>query len=170
MINRILVGDVGDAFWLFVDGKGDFQNAVQVKKACQSAFGQGRKHLVVDLQACLGMDSTFMGTLTSLAIKSKGVEGGSMCVLNADAKNQNLLVTLGLDQVLEVDVEGKSWQIERKRVLHSLALCREQAAAGKEEQSKHVLECHQQLAEINEENRLKFKDVIQFIEQEIHAS
>src|SRR6187399_3323713 len=63
----ILVGQVGNLFWMRVEGKGSFQNSVQVKRCFQKMIEGGKRHFVVDLERCPIMDSTFLGTLTGAA-------------------------------------------------------------------------------------------------------
>ena len=42
----ILVGRIGKVFWLRVEGRGTFQDAVQVKRAFQSVIAAGNRDLV----------------------------------------------------------------------------------------------------------------------------
>ena len=48
----ILVGRIGKVFWLRVEGRATFQNAVQVKRALQAVVAAGMRNLVVDLERC----------------------------------------------------------------------------------------------------------------------
>ena len=73
---HILVGNIGRVFWMRVDGRGTFQNSVQAKKAMQKVIRQGMRSLVVDLERCPMMDSTFLGMLTGTALDLREVGGG----------------------------------------------------------------------------------------------
>ena len=165
----ILVGKIGRIFWMRVEGKGSFQNSVQVKRCIQAMIEQGSRHFVVDLERCPIMDSTFMGTLTGAALNLRELGEGEVTILNANSRNQQLLVSLGLDHILEVDKDGSRLKAERQQVCKQLGTCEEGSAADKTEQAEHVLEAHEALSQANEENAGRFRDVIEFLERELHT-
>jgi len=167
----ILVGRIGSLFWMRVEGKGSFQNSVQVKRCFQSMIEKGERHFVVDLERCPIMDSTFLGTLTGAALNLRESGTGEVSVLNANSRNQQLLTSLGLDQILDVDSDGTKFCDERKQVCSELSACAEEAAPGlKEEQAAQVLAAHRALTKANVENEARFRDVIEFLEQELRLS
>ena len=169
--STILVGKIGPVFWMRVDGKGTFQNSIEVKRCFQSVIATGTQEFVVDLERCPMMDSTFLGTLTGAALNLRESGGGGLSILNANARNQHLLTSLGLDHILELDVDGTAWMAERKLVCMELAQCEGQTApVCKEEQARQVLRAHQALTAANAENTCKFRDVIQFLEDELAAT
>jgi len=164
----ILVGRIGQIFWMRVEGKGSFQNSVQVKRCFQTMIEKGERHFVVDLERCPIMDSTFLGTLTGAALSLRESGSGEVSVLNANSRNQQLLSSLGLDHILDVDSDGSKYSSERKQVCGELNTCAEEAAPGrKEEQAAQVLAAHQALTQANVENAARFRDVIEFLEQEL---
>lgn len=166
---NILVGRIGKVFWLRVEGRGSFQNSVQVKRAFQTVMDSGTHDLVVDLEHCPMMDSTFLGTLTGTAIHLMEQGSGTLSVLNANPRNQQLLNDLGLDQILHVDVTGTQWPEERKTVCAELSCCEEKGAECKEEQAAHVLNAHKTLSNMNFQNQSRFRDVIHFLEKELQG-
>lgn len=166
---HILVGTIGRVFWMRVDGRGTFQNSLQAKKAMQSVMSRGMKDLVVDLERCPMMDSTFLGMLTGTALNLRESGGGTLSVLNANQRNLQLLTSLGLDHILELDRDGKLWAAERKQACTALQSCSEPSTECKEAQTQHVLAAHQALAEVSDENECRFHDVIEFLEQELEA-
>lgn len=165
--STILVGRIGKVFWLRVEGRGTFQNSVQVKKALQAVVANGTHDLVVDLERCPMMDSTFLGTLTGAALHLREKNGGSLSVLNANPRNLQLLSDLGLDHIMDVDSEGSAWPEEREMACAQLASCGEKGASCKMEHTQHVLQAHQTLADMNNINEGRFRDVIQFLEKEL---
>lgn len=170
---HILVGTIGRVFWMRVDGRGTFQNSLQAKKALQRVISQGSRNLVVDLERCPMMDSTFLGMLTGTALSLRETgEGGSLSILNANQRNIQLLTSLGLDHILDLDSEGRLWEEERKRACDALQNCGETNADCKETQTKHVLSAHQTLASVSNANEGRFHDVIEFLEKELeeHAA
>lgn len=167
--SNILVGRIGGVFWLRVEGRGSYQNSMQVKRAFQAVIDAGTHDLVIDLERCSMMDSTFLGTLTGTALSLMEHGGGTLSVLNANARNLQLLNDLGLDQILEVDTQGTRWPEERRAVCEDLSTCQEQASACKLEQTAHVLTAHQTLSNVSRQNQSRFRDVIHFLEKELNA-
>ncbi len=167
---HILVGTIGRVFWMRVDGRGTFQNSLQAKKAMQRMIGKGVKDLVVDLERCPMMDSTFLGMLTGSALNLREAGGNSLSVLNANQRNVQLLTSLGLDHILDLDQEGTLWADERKQACSALQTCSEPTGECKETQTQHVLAAHQSLAEVSDENECRFHDVIEFLEKELEAN
>lgn len=165
--STILVGQIGDVFWLRVDGKGCFQNSVSVKSAVQDRIDSGVRDFVFDLDRCPMMDSTFLGTLTGVARDLRDCGGGTVTVLNVNARNQQLLSSLGLDHILDVDVDGSAWPDERRQAACELEHCASPGPICKTEQAAHVLEAHQALCEANAANSSRFRDVIEFLEKEV---
>lgn len=166
---HILVGTIGRVFWMRVDGRGTFQNSLQAKKAIQRVVAQGMRNLVIDLERCPMMDSTFLGMLTGAALSLRETGGGSLSVVNANQRNLQLLTSLGLDHILDLDREGTLWETERKKVSDALQQCNETSAECKEVQTQHVLSAHQALAEVSDANESRFHDVIEFLEKELEA-
>jgi anti-anti-sigma factor len=167
----ILVGHIGRLFWMRVEGKGSFQNSVQVKRCFQTMINKGERHFVIDLERCPIMDSTFLGTLTGAALSLRASGDGEVSVLNANARNQQLLTSLGLDHILEVDQDGSKYCSERKQVCSELDTCAEgQMPCAKDEQAAQVLAAHEALTQANAENATRFRDVIDFLERELRFS
>ena len=172
--SRILVGMIGRVFWMRVEGKGTFQNSLQAKSAFQGMLALGVRSLVVDLDRCPMMDSTFLGMLTGAALAVKtatpppaGTEG--LSVVNANQRNVQLLTSLGLHNILNLDTEGKMWAAERERPSAALQQCDEAQPCTKEVQTMHILDAHKTLSGINAENQVRFHDVIEFLEKELKA-
>ena len=163
---HILVGTIGRVFWMRVDGRGTFQNSQQAKKALQRVMGQGVKDFVVDLERCPMMDSTFLGMLTGAALNLREAGGGTLSVLNANQRNLQLLTSLGLDHILDLDQDGHLWTEERRQACEALQHCGETNEC-KEAQTEHVLAAHLALAGVSAANECRFHDVIEFLEKEL---
>lgn len=167
--SSILVGHVGDVFWIRIDGKGSIQNSVHVKEVIQKMLSCTQRKFVIDLDRCPMMDSTFMGTLTGAALNLTESGGGTIAVVNANARNQQLLSSLGLDSLLDVDADGSIWAKERAEVAYALTEHNTELAVSKSEQAEHVLSAHQALCEANQANAVRFQDVIDFLQREVKA-
>ncbi|MEM7146192.1 MAG: STAS domain-containing protein [Verrucomicrobiota bacterium] len=163
----ILAGRFHNVVWVRVEGKGSFKNSPELKNFAAAMIDRGNSQLVVDLKNCPVMDSTFMGTLTGIALKLKGSDEGSLQVINPNDRNRQLLESLGLDQIFDLDVDGSTWQSERALVEDNLLKSVAPPGLNKEEHSELVLEAHEALCKANDDNVRRFKDVIEYLKNDL---
>ena len=129
---------------------------------------KGEKRLVVDLEDCPVMDSTFMGTLTGIS-RRLGKIDGELEVINANERNRDLIESLGLDFILTLDTDGSAWKGERAAIsqhFREAAVELEPEELSKEEKTEFILEAHENLTEANPDNIPRFEDVICYLRQE----
>lgn len=162
----IRVGNFEDFSWIRCEGKGSFLNSPAVKEFGEGRISTGEKCLVMDLEACTGMDSTFMGTLAGLASRLSE-KGGAFQVANAGEKNRNSLEDLGLDFLMEIEPKQAIWKDVEDKAKDFLEPMVAGMKAGTELHSRHVLEAHQILSDANEENREKFSGVVKILGDEL---
>lgn len=148
--------------WVKVEGKGSFSVSAGLKEFVVRMIDRGFADFVVDLRLCEMMDSTFMGTLAGAALRLRENGEGSLKVVNANTRNRDLLAGLGLDQIFEVS-ETPADEPEPARMAPA-------PKASGEDEKETVLEAHEALAEADSANAAKFKDVIEFLKQEIDQS
>ncbi|MEM8955421.1 MAG: STAS domain-containing protein [Verrucomicrobiota bacterium] len=163
----ILAGQFNNVVWVRVEGKGSFKNSPELKKFATAMIDRGHLNLVVDLKNCPVMDSTFMGTLTGIALNLKSAPQGSLQVINPNERNRQLLESLGLDQIFHLDVDGSTWKQERSLVEDNLLKSLPPTHIKKEEHSELVLEAHEDLCKANDDNVRRFKDVIDFLKNDL---
>ncbi len=162
----IRVGNFEGFSWIRCEGKGSFLNSPAVKEFGETRIAAGEICLVVDLEACVGMDSTFMGTLAGLASRLSE-KGGIFQVANAGVKNRSSLEDLGLDFLMEIEPENAVWKDVEDKVKDLLETKVAGMKSGTELHARHVLEAHKILSEANEGNRKKFSGVIQMLGDEL---
>lgn len=125
----------------------------------------GYREFVVDLADCITMDSTFMGTMARLALRLREIGQGHLHIVHCGTQNQQLLSGLGLDRIFDIDASGGSppecGPVEQTIVAQS-------PKERKKTQTKTILEAHEALCEAVPENALRFKDVLDFLRQELH--
>ena len=109
------------------------------------------------------MDSTFMGTLTSIALGARGKPGGRLLVVNPNARNLALLENLGLDQIFEVDKTGGAMPDLRRMVDTEMLARAERVELDKAQHANHVLQAHEALVEANPANCDHFRDVVAYL-------
>ena len=159
--SSVLVGSQNRTVWIKVDGRGTFQNSPGIKEFVRKMMDRGHREFVVDLAGCELMDSTFMGTLASVALRLREIGQGSLKVVNVNARNSALLENLGLDQLFAV--ESSLNKIAAPAALRETDV----EPAGVESQRDAVLSAHEALVEADVQNAVKFKDVIEYLRQEL---
>lgn len=110
------------------------------------------------------MDSTFMGTLAGIALKLQTGDG-IVRVIRLNERNHSLLANLGLDQLLQIEPVGAESGVAEIRggTVQNLILGAEDKAA----QARTMLEAHEAVVDANPLNEAKFKDVLEFLRQDI---
>ncbi len=88
-----------------LEGRGTFENSKCVKEFVQRMIAKGCNAFVLDLEKCELMDSTFMGTLASVAFSLRDLESGLLRVVRANERNFSLLEGLGLDHLFQLEPE-----------------------------------------------------------------
>ncbi len=162
----ILVGEFDEFVWIRCEGKGNFVNSPLVKRVADFFIEAGKTLVVVDLQACTGMDSTFMGTLAGLAIKLQKIENGALHIARADERGQDSLTGLGLDFLMEINPDSAVW-IDRLGEIEDSLRAQESQNLEEEDQAQFVLDAHKTLGEANPENRGKFMAVVEMFENDL---
>lgn len=162
----IKVGKFEGFSWIRCEGKGSFLNSPAVKEFGESRITHGESCLVVDLGACTGMDSTFMGTLAGLATKLSE-KGGALQVAGADPRNRHSLEDLGLDFLMEIDPQGAVWKDVADKARDLLKPKVAGMKAGTVIHTRHILEAHQVLSDANAGNKAKFSGVVGMLGAEL---
>ena len=163
-ISSILVGLTNKIVWVRVEGKGSFLNSAGVKDFTREMINRGHREFVVDLKNCPVMDSTFMGTLAGIALRLRELGQGHLHVINLNERNNDLLSNLGLDQLFTMGLDGLKAGAAPIRPLES------GAASDPAAQAEVMLEAHQALVEAAPENLTKFKDVLEYLKQDLHVA
>jgi anti-sigma B factor antagonist len=163
--SSIQVGVRGPTVWVKVEGKGSFLNSGNLKEFAREMLDRGYREFVVDLADCAMMDSTFMGTMASVALRLKEIGHGHLHIVHCGNRSQQLLSGLGLDQIFDIHSDGTGApecealeQASRSQTLDS----------RKKEQTETILEAHEALCEAAPENIFRFKDVLDFLRQDLH--
>lgn len=169
--DRLLVALQDKVGYVQVCGRGTFKVSSALKKFGLAAVESGCTRLLMDMAACVGMDSTFMGVIAGLATELKRARTGEIVMVNLSEKTRGLLATLGLDQVVQVHLEGCT---PADVVLPEGAGAQLEALeAGDESRcatAETMLEAHENLVEMSPENYPRFKDVLTFLREDLdHA-
>ena len=163
----------GDAF-VRVMGRGSHQNAQPFRQWLQAQIGADCRCLHVDLSQCQGMDSTFLGLLAGFGLKRRAAGGqGALHLFNAGDRHLKSCQSLGLDRLARIDpmrpddpafhppLDSEYCQLPDTDLI---ALKKPADSFGT---AQVMLEAHEDLCATDERNEPKFKDVKQFLREEI---
>ena len=137
--SSILFGLFDEFLWVRCSGRGSFANSPTVKSLGDDYIASGGRLIVIDLETCSGIDSTFMGTLAGLSRRLLPI-GGSVQI--ASPSERCLSAALGTENAPSVHLDAK-------------------------EQTLHVLNSHLTLSEMSEENEEKFRNVTDCLKEEL---
>jgi anti-anti-sigma factor len=188
-MSKILVARSADLGFVKVVGRGSFQNSGCVKVFYQQLLKEGVRRFVVDLDACTYLDSTFLGILLGLGLKLKEAGNGLLHILNASPRNMELLRNLGLDRLIHIEGGGENGNNGAGRSSAPLATngggtmtapavklngiqeshLQEMACPmpTRAEAAPTILEAHENLMEFDPRNIPKFKDVVEFLREDL---
>ncbi len=157
----ILVGTTDRTVWVRVEGKGSFLNSTGLKEFAKEMINRGFREFVIDLKNCPVMDSTFMGTLAGIALNLRSLGQGQLRAINLNDRNRDLLGNLGLDQLFTIDVKPADAEPAQP-------LVPTESSEDKLTRAQTMIEAHEACVEANPENAAKFKDVLEYLKQDLH--
>lgn len=147
-------------------------NSPTLKNLADAYMESGGTCVVVDLEVCPGVDSTFMGTLAALAHKLQAM-GGKALVASPTQRARAAMEDLGLDMLMEIDPPHPFWEKDvqaRREQLDTEADTQEDSATLTEtERKRHVLEAHQTLRSMNAKNDETFGYVCETLAEGLDA-
>ena len=146
-------------------GRANFSSSIDFKTLVDELRQKGYTFFVLDLSECVLMDSTFLGVLAGLGLKmgvgNKDGNGAAIELLNPNARITELLENLGVLHLFKLR-QGSVSMPESIEPREHCAL-----PADKEDVKRACLEAHQTLMEIHPDNVPKFKDLAQFLAEDL---
>jgi anti-anti-sigma regulatory factor len=157
---------VGERIACFkIGGRANFTASVDFKAAINNLCQKGHSCFVLDLTDCLLMDSTFLGVLSGIGLRfSTPRDGARAAVLelhNPNARVSDLLESLGIAHLFQVS-DGPPMSVEH-------LVCIEQTPPSPDRKTitQICLDAHRTLMNINPANVPKFKEVAQFLAEDL---
>ena len=148
-----------------VEGKGSFLNSGNLKEFTKEMINRGYREFIVDLEDCIMMDSTFMGTLAGVALRLKDLGHGHLHVVHCGERSRDLLAGLGLDQIFAIHANGAA--APACEILNRPPVAAA-PSAQKQQQAQQMLDAHEALCQAAPENFSRFKDVLDYLKQDLH--
>jgi anti-anti-sigma regulatory factor len=158
----VLVGK--DFACVKISGRANFSFSPDFKVLLAGLAEKGYGHFIIDLSDCMLMDSTFLGVLAGFGLKmnqpgaanQRGIE-----LFNPNARITELLENLGalpLFKVITVALQLPG-DVETSTP--------ESINPSHEQITRTSLEAHQTLMAVNPDNVARFKDVTQFLAEDL---
>ncbi len=150
--------------WIRIGGRANFASSPDFKTLLEKLAQKGYSHFIIELQTCVLMDSTFLGVLAGFGMKlnpngapaERGVE-----LLNASERVRELLENLGAVHLFKMSTG-------ELKLPNDMEQCETEATTPTHEEiTRTSLEAHQTLMSITPENVARFKDVTQFLAEDL---
>ncbi len=149
-----------------IAGRANFATSPDFKTLLHELAQKGFGHFIIELSECVLMDSTFLGVLAGFGLKlnpsgvplERGVE-----LLNASPRVTELLENLGALHLFKISVAPLQLPADVKTCTP------ESINPTHEEITRTSLEAHQTLMAMSAENVTRFKDVAQFLAEDLRS-
>lgn len=145
-------------------GRADFALSVPFKALIVEALERGRSCFALELSGCLLMDSTFLGVVANFGVgleKQNPQAPQRITLIAPSPKVLDLLDNLGAKRFFKILANSAPPADQFKPVATP------DAPVSKAEISRTCLEAHQLLMAIDPRNVPKFKDVTQFLAEDL---
>ncbi|MDH3982070.1 MAG: STAS domain-containing protein [Kiritimatiellaceae bacterium] len=155
---------------LRVEGRGSFKISPPMKQFIHQVINShSAECILLDMSDCSGMDSTFMGVIAGLSCLIKSKPELKFKLINLSEKNRKLLVTLGVDRVVDYSMSSSSEEQDIATHQGTDSQTLEPDFSNKLDAAKTTLEAHETLVDINPENYDKFKSVLEFLQDDVRS-
>lgn len=160
---KVLVGN--NFACVKIVGRANFVSSPDFKTLLVELTDKGYTHFIIDLSGCVLMDSTFLGILSQFGLKlnpasangQRGIE-----LLNPNPRVTELLENLGALRLFKIITGALELPDDVKT-------CTPESINPTHEQiTRTSLEAHQTLMAVNPENVERFKDVTQFLAEDLN--
>ena len=162
---RLLVSVGEQTVLIKIVGRANFDCSVSLKTLINELHQRHYDRYLLDLSECLLMDSTFLGVLAGFGLKlaSPGAAqaGAAVELLNPNARISELLENLGVAHLFKI-VRCEPLPLEKMEPLPHAT-----TNPTPHELTRICLDAHRTLMEINPANIPKFKDVAQFLADDL---
>ncbi|MBA2480414.1 MAG: STAS domain-containing protein [Planctomycetes bacterium] len=154
-----LVARNGHVVYVRAVGLANMKNAPILDAFLNAGVAESQQTVCVDLSACTGMDSTFMGLLVGSSQRLR-TTGGKLVVVNPTESNLKLLKTLGVFDVVPV-LEG--CELPALEFVH----LKGSANLSTLQRMELIKKAHESLIALNEANRAKFTAFMTSLEADL---
>ena len=156
---------IGEKVYVRIQGSGVMNNGPSLSQLFVGLHEQGYGIFCFDLEHCSFMDSTFLGLLAKMALNlHEESQEGMASQLKLFKPSENILRALKILHVIpfmeivtDPDPENPDYQPFEKNPV----------TTSKQDLAETSLEAHKVLMNLNDENVTRFKDVVEFLEEDL---
>ncbi|MEJ0089997.1 MAG: STAS domain-containing protein [Limisphaerales bacterium] len=149
-----------------ITGRANFSSSPDFKTLLTELMQKGYERFIIDLSDCVLMDSTFLGTLAQFGLKLSPPEDTrppGIELLNCNPRVAELLENLGVLHLFKILSGALTLPDDVK------ACTPEPVHPTHEQITRTCLEAHQTLMAVNPDNVARFKDVTQFLAEDLNS-
>jgi anti-anti-sigma regulatory factor len=151
----------GDTAIVKIVGRANFESSVPFKSVLAGLSEKTCRRYLLDLTECVLMDSTFLGVLSGFGVKFNAAQPPiALELLNPNGRISDLLENLGVAHLFVVRKSDQPAPTTLQSVESG-------EPPTHRDLSQTSLEAHRTLMDINPANVPKFKDVAQFLEEDL---
>jgi anti-anti-sigma regulatory factor len=158
-----MVAECDQVVFIKINGRGDFNLSLDLKKLFYELRQRGYRRFVLEACDCTMMDSTFLGMLADIASKFGGASNPQDLPLELIHPNPRIAETLenlGVAHLFKITDCHDPLPVDFQPLAST-------ADKSKVEVTRNCLEAHQKLMALKPENVQKFKDVAQFLAEDL---
>ena len=147
-----------------IAGRANFMSSPDFKTLLGELNRKGYSHFIVDLSECVLMDSTFLGVLAGFGLKANPGCATGKCeveLANPNARIFELLENLGVLPLFKITTGAVQLPDDAK------VSAPDPVNPTQEQITRTCLEAHKTLMAVNPENAARFKDVTQFLAEDL---
>jgi len=147
-----------------IAGRANFTFSPDFKTLLTELNRKGYSRFIIDLSECVLMDSTFLGVLAGFGLASNPGGTPDKCDIelsNPSTRIRELLENLGVLSLFKVTTSAPEVPANATNATP------EPVNATHEQITRTCLEAHQTLMAVNPENAARFKDVTQFLAEDL---
>lgn len=159
--SRISACRTASGYMVSVEGNGTFSESHAFHQFVSQCHDGDKLSLVVDLQKCRYLDSTFLGCLVSLHRRYRDLTSGQFAIVASDERIEALLKPTQLHKLLAIiDTPPEA-------IGQSVTISTQSTGAG--DLGRHIMECHRLLCEIEGPCQEAFRRVAEQLAREFGA-
>jgi len=160
---RLMVAVRDQVVFIKINGRGDFNLSLDLRKLIDELRLRGYCRFVFELSECVMMDSTFLGILSGEGLKScdsNSGHGPPLELMNPIPRIAETLENLGVAHLFKITncPEALAVNYEARA---------ETDGQDKAEVTRNCLDAHKTLMNVNPANVHRFKDVADFLAQDL---
>lgn len=153
-----------------VEGRGTFKQAAPLKDYFDQLLEKDEPvEIILDLQRCDTLDSTFLGILAGMSSSMKKRGWNRVCLVNMNATIQRLIKIIGLDRVVSTYPPTELELGEGAESIH-LGVEDVEQPKSRKEQILFMLDAHKQLLPLDEGNELRFKNLLNCLNETLEKN